>query len=189
MDISKHCCPGDGFGRLSLEHGGGFPTNQSIRSARQSGRLSDHQLQNWWTTEVAAAYRDFCTGMKTHMTVFYLCLVEFKCTWQKKEKHLWKQPHSTISPHRYLSFSLFCTLFCLIAKPCGWGDAAVFCWQESISAHRGPCCCLRGVQSGGKCQTFHPLLLCCALTGRGKGKGPWISLVMLSQCIKSQNKG
>ena len=46
VDISKHRCPGDGLGRLSLEHGGGFPTYQSIRSARQSGRMSDYQLQN-----------------------------------------------------------------------------------------------------------------------------------------------
>lgn len=46
VDFGEHRCPGDGFGRLSLEHGGRFSTRQSFRPPRQPGRLSDHQLQN-----------------------------------------------------------------------------------------------------------------------------------------------
>lgn len=34
VDIGKHCGLGDRYSCLPLEHGGGFPTNQSIRSAR-----------------------------------------------------------------------------------------------------------------------------------------------------------
>lgn len=59
---------------------------------------------------------------------------------------------------------------CPAAKPCGWSDAAVFGRQESVPAHRGPCRRLRGVQRGGKRQTFHPVLLRCALTGWRKGE-------------------
>lgn len=71
---------------------------------------------------------------------------------------------TTLSP---VELTLF--VLCPAAKPCGRGDAAVLCGQESVPAHRGPRCRLWGVQNGGKCQTFHPLLLRCALTGRRKG--------------------
>lgn len=75
---------------------------------------------------------------------------------------------------------------CPPAKPCGRSNAAVLRWQESVPAHRGPRCCLRGVQSGGKCQTFHSLLFCCALTGWGKGEGHSNVPMMLSVFLAAE---
>ncbi len=100
-----------------------------------------------------------------------------------KHMNVFTNASYSITAHDMIHKKTLLSLFGPAAKPRGWGDAAVFCRQESVSAHRGPCCCLWGVQSGGKCQTFHPLLLRCALTGWGKGEGPTISLMMLSQCI------
>lgn len=60
---------------------------------------------------------------------------------------------------------------CPAAKPRGGSHAAVLRGEESVAAHRGTRCCFRRVQSGGKRQSLHPLLLRRALTGRREGEG------------------
>lgn len=70
---------------------------------------------------------------------------------------------------RIVSFPLI-TKYLFIAKPCGWGNAALLCGEEGLTAHRRSCCSFCRVQNGGECQTLHPFLLCCPQSCRRQGK-------------------
>lgn len=110
----------------------------------------------------------------------WICLIQLICTWQK---NIFEGVTTAISRDKKNSPALIVNSI-PAAKPCGWGDAAVFGRQKSVSAHWRPRRCLWGVQSGGKCQTLHPLLFCCALTGWGKGA----TAVFFSFWIKTSAK-